>query len=326
VRTAGVVVLVAALLAAGLLGLASAQTPSASPGVTITADPSNGATVSLEHPTSFKFTVKNTSQGSGQQPLDAQDAADVAIRLAGAPEGWTASASPANFQLYPGQSTSVTVQVAVATSSSAKDATITVSADLYSPIKGLDPVLGNVPGATQKASADATLSLARHDSTTRAVLEAVGPWIYAILLLLVAAILVAVAISVASRRTLVRLSADARELAVAPGGKVAFPFRVEALARETDTILLQVSAVQEGWAAFLPVPELTLDPGQVQDLSLVVIAARGAAQGAKQAILVTATSGKAPRGAASLEFVARVEGPEDLVREPLMGTSGKGGG
>src|SRR5205085_3227818 len=137
-----------------------------------------------------------------------------------------------------------------------------ISADIYSPLKGLDPLLGSVPGATQKATDSATIHLKVENSATRNVIEAVGPWIYAILLLLVAAVLVAIAITVSSRRTLVRLASETRELAVAPGGRVAFPFRAEGLAREPDTVLLQVSAVQEGWAAFLPVPELVLDPGQ----------------------------------------------------------------
>ena len=102
------------------------------------------------------------------------------------------------------------------------------------------------------------LHLKLDNSATRNVIEAVGPWIYLILLLLVAAVLVAVGLSVAARRTLVRLVSDARELPVPPGGRVSFPFRAEGLAREQDTLLLQVSAVQEGWAAFLPVPELVL--------------------------------------------------------------------
>lgn len=311
VRAATVVLAVAVAFLA-VAGAVAAQTPSASPSVTITPAAGNGSTVSVEKASSFKFTVKNTSPGGGT-PVGDGDMADVAIRVSGVPDdGWTASVDTPNFQLASGASKDITVQVAVATASATAAATLTVTADLSSPLKGADPVLGNVPGAAQKASASTTLALSLHDSLTRTVIETVGPWIYAVLLLLVVAVLVAVAITVSSRRTLVRLSADTRELPVPPGGKVAFPFRAEGLARETDSVLLQVSAVQEGWAAFLPVPELALDPGQAQDLTLVVIAPRNAAQGTRQAILVTATSGKAPKGAANLEFVARVEGPEDL--------------
>lgn len=310
-RPAAAACLALALALAVLVPAAQAQ--SASPSVTVTAEKPEG-TVSIEHSTSFKVTVKNTSPSSGT-PADAQDKADVAMRTAGAPAGWTVSTTPATFQLAPGESATVDVQVSVAAQTCCKSTVLTVSADLYSPIKGLEPILG-AAGASQKASGDATLHLTLHDSVTRNVIEAVGPWIYAIVLLLIAAIIVAIAISVSARRTLVRLTAEAKELPVQPGGKVAFPFRAEGLARESDTVLLQVSTVQDGWAAFLPVPELVLEPGQVQDLTLVVIAPRGSAQGTRQAILVTATSGKAPKGAANLEFVARVEGPEDLPSAP----------
>lgn len=309
-RVTGLLVALAFLLLA--TSSATAQAPSAGPSVTVTAQSAEG-TVTVEQARSFTVTVKNTSPES---PLDEQNKGDVAIRISGIPEGWTASATPANFEVAPGDAVPVEIQVSVATGANARSADLTITAEMYSPLRGLDPILAPIPGATQKSTGNATLHLSVDQSVTRDILEAIGPWIYALLLLLVAAVLVAVAIMVASRRTLVRLDADARELTLAPGAKAVFSFRAESLAKEQDTVLLHVSAVQDGWAAFLPVPEVALDPGQVQEMGLVVIAARDAQQGTRQAVLVTATSAKAPKGAATLEFVAVVEGPEDLPAAP----------
>jgi hypothetical protein len=300
----------AAALAILLLALQGAQAQ-ASPGVEITGASDHGS-VAVDHPGSFTFTVRNTSPPAPQQ--GSNGAARVVVRVDGVPaDGWTVSVSPNDFRLDAGAGQQVTVQVAVSPEASARDAAMTVVADLYSALEGLDPVTGSV--APQHASDSAPLAVKVDNSLTRDVLETLGPWVYVLVVLLVLAVLVAVAIHVSARRSLVRLASDTRERPVAPGGKAAFPFRVEGLARDTDTVLLQVSAVQEGWAAFLPVPELVLEPGQSQELSLVVIAPRGAAQGTRQAVLVTATSAKAPKGAANLEFVAVVQGPEDLQAE-----------
>lgn len=305
-RPARVLALAALLLLAASALPCVAQTPSGSPSVTVAIDGEAG-TVSVETAAEFDVAVTNTGTPTGT-PLDEQNTGDVTVTVTGIPDGWTASVEPAAFRLGPGQSQKVTLRVSVSADAPDGQADLTVTAVLKSALERLDPILGNIPGGTQLASAEDSITVTRDDSVTRDVLEAIGPWIYAVLLLMVAAVLVAVAISVSSRRTLVRLSSDSRELTVAPGGRVAFPFRMEGLAKQTDTVLLQVSAVQEGWAAFLPVPELTLEPGQAEEMSLVVIAPKDAPQGAKQAILVTATSAKAPKGAANLEFVALVEG------------------
>lgn len=297
----------AAIVALALLSLAAfsaAQTPTASAGVTVAIE-GDTATTSVDRPGEFKVTVTNTGTASGT-PLDDQNQASVDVSVAGMPAGWTAAVAPASFQLRPGASQSVTVTVSVSADAAAKAADLTVKADLVAPLGPLDPILG-AGGQSQRASGSDTIHVVRDDSVTRDLLENIGPWIYAILLLLVAAVLVAIGISLASRRSLVRLSSEARELQVPPGGRIAFPFKVEGLAKVEDAVLLQVSAVQEGWAAFLPVPELVLDPGQVQELNLVVISPKEASDGSRQAILVSATSAKAPKGAANLEFVATVQ-------------------
>lgn len=305
-----------ALVAAALAVVAvSAQIPAVTPGVDISG-PAGGGTVSADEPATFRFTVRNDSQGI--PGAEDQTMADVTVGVEGVPEGWTVSVDPSSFELAPQATRDVDVQVQVAPDAAARSATLTVKAVLVSPLETLEPVLGQVPGgaASQTATDSAPLAIEVSNSVTREVLETLGPWIYVLLLLLVAAVLVAVGIAVSSRRTLVRLVADSREQVVPPGGRATFPFRVEGLARDTDTILLQVSTVQEGWAAFLPVPELTLEPGQSQDLTLVVIAPRIALQGTRQGILVTATTAKSPRGAANLEFIATVAGPEELPVAP----------
>lgn len=305
----GLAFLLALLSVAAIVG--AQAPPSLAPAVDISGEAASG-TVSIDKPATFTFAVKNNSPAP--PGAEQQSKADVTVVVEGVPAGWTVSVAPSSFELAPGATQAVAVQVQVSPEAEAREGAMEVKAVLVSPLESLDPVLGQVPGgaASQTATDTAPLAIQVHNSVTRDVMEALGPWIYVVLLLLVAAVVVAVAITVSSRRTLVRLSADTREQVVAPGGKVSYPFRVEGLARDSDTILLQVSAVQEGWAAFLPVPELALEPGQAQDLNLVVIAPRSAPQGARQAILVTATSGRAPKGAANLEFVAVVEGLEDL--------------
>lgn len=305
-RLARVVALAVLLLAATLVMPALAQTPNPAPSVTVALEKTEGF-VSVENAAEFKATVTNTGSSSGSDELDAQNAGDVTVTITGIPAGWTASASPASFRLAAQKPQAVTVQVSVSPDGAAQTAELTVTAVITTPLNRLDPILGNFPGGTQTATGSDSMTVTRDDSITRDVLEAIGPWIYAILLLMVAAVLVAVAISVSSRRSLVRLAADTHELSIAPGGRVSFPFQIEGLAKEADSVLLHVSAVQDGWAAFLPVPELTLAPGQVREMSLVVIAPKAAAEGTRQALLVSATTAKAPKGSANLEFVAVVE-------------------
>lgn len=288
-------------MASALAGPALAQ-PSPSPTVTV-AFAEEAGKVSLDDGGTFKATV-TSGPGSGT-PLDAQNVGEVTLAVTGAPDGWIVGVTPSSFDLAPGASMTVELQVSLQAGSTEGAADLTLTATMSSPLEPLNPILGP-GGATQTSTGSDSIHLTRDDSATRRVLETLGPWIYAILLLLVAAVLVAVAISLSSRRSLVRLSSDTRELAVAPGGRVAFPFRIEGLAKVDDSVLLQVSAVQEGWAAFLPVPEVLLAPGQVHDMTLVVIAPQNAGDGGRQAVLVSATSAKAPKGAANLEFIATI--------------------
>jgi hypothetical protein len=296
-----------------LAPVALAQAPSPAAAVDISG--TEVGTVRVEQPSTFTFTVRNN--GTAPPGTEEQAAADVTVVVEGVPAGWTVSVDPPSFRLAPGASQAVKVQVQVSTEAEATEAALTVRAVLVAPLGVLEDILGQeVPGASQTATDTAPLRITVDTSLTRAVLETLGPWVYALLLLLVAAVLVAIIVTVSSRRAQVRLTAETREKTVAPGGKVAFDIRVEGLARDADTVLLQVSAVPEGWAAFLPVPELQLEPGQSQDVGLVVIAPATAEQGSRQAVLVSATSAKAPKGVATVEFVAIVQGPQDLPTAP----------
>lgn len=292
-----------AVLALLLLPAGQAQGPA--PGVAVDIAASE-AKVSIDAPLVLRVNVTNTAAATGSS-LDDANQASVDVSVTGLPEGWVASVSPSSFKLGPGQSMPVDLQVSVAPGAEAAVADIVVTADLVTGLEGLEPILGQVPGASQRASGSDTVRVKQDDSVTRDVLETLGPWIYLVLVLLVVAVLVVIVLTLAGRRALVTLASDTRELVLPPGGRAVFPFRVESLAKQEDAVLLQVSAVPEGWAAFLPVPELVLDPGQVQDLNLVVIAPPSAGDGARQAVQVTATSAKSPKASASLEFAAVVQ-------------------
>lgn len=302
--------LLAALLGLSLLALtASAQAPASpfAPAVGINIVDDEGV-VSIDGAAEFDVTV--TNQGTAFPVGNEASAADVALKVTGAPEGWTATISPSSFSLQNGQSrTDIRLRVSVSADATERTAQLTVTAELDSPLEGLDPITGPT-GNSQRATATDTVEVTWKDSITRDVLETLGPWIYAVLLLLVAAVLVAIGLTVATRRSLVQLSSTMRELTVPAGGRAVFSLQAEGLGKQANNVLLQVSTVPEGWAAFLPTPELTLQPGETKDLTLVVIAAKQAAIGTRQAVLVSATTAKAPKASANLEFVAIV-GPAE---------------
>lgn len=288
---------------------ACAQVPTspAAPAVSVNIVAESGV-VSLDAAKEFEVTVKN--EGTAPPVGNEASAADVAVKVTGAPSGWTVSIAPSSFSLQNGQSRSdIVLRVSVSADATEHTAELIVTAELDSPLEGLDPIT-SLTGNSQRATATDTITVTWEDSLTRDVLEGLGPWIYAVLLLLVAAVLVAVGLTVGARRSLVRLSSTLRELPVPMGGRAVFSLQAEGLGKQANTVLLQVSAVPDGWAAFLPAPEITLEPGEVKDLTLVVIAPKQAAVGARQAVLVSATTARAPKASANLEFVAIVGPPE----------------
>lgn len=302
--------LLAALVGLCLLALtASAQTPASpfAPAVSINVLAEDGV-VSLDGAAEFEVTVKN--EGTAFPVGNEATGADVALKVTGAPAGWTATISPSSFSLQNGQTrTDIRLRVSVSADATERTAELTVTADLDSPLEGLDPITSPT-GNSQRATATDTIAVTWDDSITRDVLETLGPWIYAVLLVLVAAVLVAVGLTVGSRRSLVRLSSNMRELTVPGGGRAVFTLQAQGLGKQGNNVLLQVSAVPDGWAAFLPTPELNLQPSEIKDLTLVVIAPENAAVGTRQAVLVSATTAKAPKASANLEFIAIVGPPE----------------
>ncbi len=268
-----------------------------------------GAAVSIEGPTSGSVTVEQTTRftfditndGADSGPFNDQNQADVVVDITNVPDGWTVGVEPAHFKLAPGATQNITLSVLPA-AESAESGVLTVRATLTTPAEIFDPVLGNVPGQSQTATAESTLELTRNEGTTRNLLEAIGPWIYLILLALIAAALLATRLVIESRRVTVALHSTEREGSVKPGGRIAMSMEVRNIGKADDTIVFQVNSVGDGWAAFLPIPELDLAKGDTEQLHLVVIAPADAKTGDRQDILVTANSAQGPRHPASITF------------------------
>lgn len=265
--------------------------------------PSDG-TVGVDRPGTFTFNVTNGAEPTGS-PADDRNHARVTVAVSGMPDGWNAAVGPADFRLAAGQSRQVTLQVTVTPESAAR-ATLTVTAILTTQLEGLDPVLGNIPGASQTATSSAAMDLERNESVTRNVLESVGNWIYVLFAAVLAAVLVATKLIADARRVTVSLTSPERRKAVPAGGRVAIAMTVRNLARKDDTVVFQVSPVGDGWAAFLPVAELELPRAGSEEIHLVVIAPATAAPGDRQEILVSAHSAQGPRHPASITCEAYV--------------------
>ena len=291
-----------ALLLALLLlaGPVLAQSPSPGAAVSVTAAAESGV-VSVEGPTVFSFTVRNEGSASGS-PADANNTADVVVALKGAPVGWTFAVEPSAFRLAPQKEATVEVSVSVAIGSQITEATISLEATLSTPINRLDPILGNIPGAAQTATASASMVLQRDDSVTRGVLEALGPWIYVLMIAFVAAVSVVGYQYSVGRRVTVALLTTEKEASLRPGGRVALPMEVRNIGRADDTVVFQVSPLGDGWAAFLPVAELDLPRARSEKLHLVVIAPESAQPGERQSVAVMAASAQGPKNPASITF------------------------
>ena len=279
-----------------LLPLVQAQAPE---GATVVVTPGAVTHASLDDPGSVTFTVSFDSPN----PIDGQNARTIRVSTSGAPSGWTYALSESDLQLTSGGQATVTVQVAVSADAEAGEAQVNLLAQLVpqSPLTQI-PTLGPIldPAAQDQASA----TIERQDSTTREVIEAVGPWLYVILAALVIAILIAVKVVLDGRRILVALETDGHDVHIGPGKAVAVPVSVRNLGRSEDTIVFHVMTVAKGWAASLPVPELDLGPDASEELQLIIHAPKDAEPGSQQSIGITAHSGAAPRRIA--EVVVRV--------------------
>lgn len=258
--------------------------------------------VSLDKAGTTQVTVTNTANPTGVDAFDRPRL--VVLGLSDAPTGWTGHLSRTEFQLKPGESGKADLTVAVAGSAQADKASVTVTARLYPIGVNSVPVAG--PQADPEATAATVVEAVRADSVTRDVLETVGSYIWVVLLGLVAAVVLALSILASNRRVAVRLSSPEAEQPVAAGGRAAFPLRVHNITRQADTVFLRAHPLPEGWAAYLPTPQVDLEPGQQEEVSVVVIAPKEAGEGAQQAVDVTATSSLAPRRPATMRFEAKV--------------------
>jgi hypothetical protein len=270
-------------------------------------------TVSLDQATQVTITVTNTEMGTGNSQVD--QPRFFAVTVAGMPDGWTASLSPPTFQLKPQESRQATLQVSVSGAAVDKQVRLTVTAKAYARGVNAVPVAG--PTADPEALANTDVVAARADNPQRVLLETVGPYVWILLLALVAALVIILSLVAANRRVAVRLSAAEPQRTVAPGARAVFPVLVHNITRRDDTVVLRVANVPEGWATFLPTPQLDLEAGHQEEVPVVVIAPKEAAEGTRQPFTVQATSAQAPRRPATVALEAEVVAPrKGKAKEP----------
>ena len=299
------------LLAAFVLAipLAAAQIPTGPPPIPVGPGPASvdvkaarqSVEVSLDHADTVDITVTNTASPSGT-PFD--QPRTVVLSLSEPPQGWTTHLSQTEFHLGPGNTGKATLTVSVSGDAQEETPSVTVTAKMFGFGVTQVPVAG--PQADPESTAATVVKATRTDSVTRDVLEKVGPYIWVVLLGFVAAVVLALSLMAANRRVAVRLSSPEAEQSVAAGGRTTFPLRVHNITRQPDTVFLRASPLPEGWAAYLPTPQLDLEPGQQEEVSVVVIPPKEADTGAHQAVDVTATSALAPRRPATMRFEATV--------------------
>lgn len=272
----------------------------ASAGVEVRMD-RNAVPVSLDEPGIVELTVTNTGTATGT-PLD--QPRTVVLDVVGEPSGWTASIDPTTFQLNPGQSLKARVTVSVSAQATATVADLNVTARMYPAGVGVVPGVG--PTVDPEASDTAPLRATRDDSAVRNLLEQSGPYLWVVLLGLLAAVVVLSTILAANRRVAVRISSPTAHLDIAPGGRVALPVTVTNITKREDTLVLRAVCKSEGWATFLPTPQVDLDGGQEEELSVIVIAPKDAKADERAMVEVVAMSAQAPRRPAKLQFEATV--------------------
>ncbi len=283
-----------------LVAPALAQQPEPS-GVAISPE-TQDAGISIEAPHTFFVNVTHTG---GFSAPGFEQTRMFHVALMGTPDGWTAAVEPSNFRLAPGQTQQVEIEVAASPGAPVEaQNSITVLAQLVP--QGADQVPAVGPVADPDAEATATLSFTREDPLGREVREVLGNWIYVFVLAFVAAVVLSTKLVIDRQRALVALDCTTPELQLAPGGRGSFRILVTNKGPRADTIVFHLDDVEDGWAAFLPVPELSIPADHVQELELIVIAPEGAAPGARQSILVTAAAGQGPNKPSTLTVEAVV--------------------
>ncbi|MEA3189628.1 MAG: hypothetical protein QOD77_210 [Thermoplasmata archaeon] len=273
---------------------------SASAGVEVRMDRAQ-VTVSLDESAVVELTVTNTGTPTGT-PLD--QPRTVVLDVVGETNGWTASIDPTTLVLNPGQSLKARVTVGVSAQAQATVADLNVTARMYPAGVGVVPGVG--PAVDPEATDTAPLRATRDDSAVRNLLEQTGPYLWVVLLGLLAAVVVLSSVLAANRRVAVRIASPAAHLDIAPGGRVALPVTVSNITKREDTVVLRAVCKAEGWATFLPTPQVDLDGGQEEELSVIVIAPKDARPEERAMVEVVAVSAQAPRRPAKLQFEATV--------------------
>jgi uncharacterized membrane protein len=227
------------------------------------------------------------------------DQGDVTVAVSGVPEGWVVTIQPDGFTLTPGQSHDVEVTIAVTPTSDADDADLVFTAEL----RTADPTGLLSPGG----EASTTVAVKRDDGATRQLLEAIGPGIWAILGALVVAIIVAIFLALDRRTRVVELTTNASEIRVRPGKTATVPFWIENRSKETDRFALSANTGDAGWKAALSVTAVTLEPGQREELQVIVTPSTKAPVGSRAVIRVVAVPDHSPSRIAVLAVSALVE-------------------
>lgn len=299
------VALVATLLAFAVYAPALAQSPplpgAPGPDHVILHAERTELSVSLSQPDSVDVTVTNGDTPTGT-PLDVPR--HISISVAGSQPGWTLglSPSPASFELAPGASGTAKLSVAVAAGAQASSIDITFKARM-------DPLSPSIPaGSPFGAGAEATTAFtARHEeSLPNQFAQGLGPYLWVLILGLVAAAVVIATLLAANRRIAVRLSCAETDVDVVGGTRRTVAVRVHNLTRHSDTVLLRAGPMPDGWSVYLPNAQLDLEGGQQEEVSAVVMAPRGAEEGLRQAVELVATSAQSPRRPAALHIMATV--------------------
>ncbi|MGB1586027.1 MAG: hypothetical protein ACPHID_03145 [Thermoplasmatota archaeon] len=283
-----------------LLALTASVAAQAPEGATVTVTPGTAASASLDEAGSAEFTVRFDSQN----PIDAQQARSLRLSVSGAADGWTYQLDTTDLELTAGSESRVTVRVAVSGDAEAESSTVTLLAQLVP--QGLNAVPTVGPLLDPAAEGTGSVTVERDDSTTRQVLEVLGPWVYVIAAALIIAVIVLVKVMADARRTLVALETREGPVTIKPGQSIAIPVTVRNLGRTEDTVVFHVMTVAQGWAASLPLPELDLDAEQEEELQLIVHAPEDATSGSEQTIGVTAHSAAAPKRVAEAVITVHV--------------------
>lgn len=268
------------MLVCASLGTVSAQDPTAG-GITVSIEEQSG-TVSIEDPSRFTVRVGNTAEPTGT-PLD--QPRQVTLSVSGAPDGWTASLSPATVSLLPGDEKTVALQVAVSVDAQDESATLTVTASAQG---------SGVPLVGEGSSDDVTIDLERTETASRSILESIGDWIWLLLLALLAALLVVARLLLDRRRMPVRLTCHTPDIDAEPGEIVEVPVEVQNLTRGRDSITLYVATTTERWDASPDEPELSLDGGQLGTVKVRVRVPARAEAGQKGTVMISARSVQSP--------------------------------